>query len=480
MHPTSLYARTSRCAGLIERIRKYRASIFPEVLGAVAPLFEYGLERVSDFEHIVIGGGISGLVAAYTLSKKSNAVALIEPEILGGVMRSKQVAGFTLEEGPNVISETPELRTVIEELGLESSVCYPAIAKYRHYVWHDHRITGFPKGPFGLLKTPLLTYREKVRLLRITLSKTVLDPQLNDLSIGEFFERVLGSRGVSNLVDPIFRGIYGGDIFRLSARSLVPKLWAHLRSGKSLLSLRATRNGIKKPRLIVLKGGNSLLASALASHLSIKVCLENERAVSLEPNCHQFVVRCENGRGLRGKHVWLATAGSDSAELCKKIDAPLAEKLNTLSYGSVVVVHLATESLPLPKDCFGVLFPTRESRRVMGMMCNSRIFPHVAPDGCELITLFLDGRSEVSEHIDAEAPEILSRFFAIKDATVLSTRTWKKAIPQLEVGHHKLLEILDAAEKNYENLHFIGSDRGSLGIPGRVGAALRMTQEFAA
>ena len=77
---------------------------------------------MADFEHLVIGGGITGLVSAYSLSKISSSVGLIEPERLGGVLRSKIVRGFTLEEGPNVLAESEDLKSLIEDLEVISKM----------------------------------------------------------------------------------------------------------------------------------------------------------------------------------------------------------------------------------------------------------------------------------------------------------------------------------------------------------------------
>lgn len=430
-----------------------------------------------DFEHLVIGGGITGLVSAYALSKNSRSVGLIEPEHLGGVLRSKELNGFTLEEGPNVLTETEDLRLLIDDLGLRSAVCYPRVTEHRHYVWHGQAITSFPKGPLDLLKTPLFSVLEKARLLRVPFIKGKLGPELEDQSVAEIFRPLLGIDGVTKLVDPVLRGIYGGDVSRLSARSVTPKLWAHMKSGRSLLSLLRTKNGNRRPRIFVLKGGNSLLVNALVERIENSVHRENDRAVSVEMNCNHFMVGCENGRVLSGKHVWVTTAGPYSAGLLNKIDAGLAERLNRLPYSSITVVHVAVPAqlFALPSNCFGVLFPTKESKRVMAAMCNSNMFPHVAPKDRQLLTLFLNAKVDVSEPIEVEVQSILHHFFGITGGEVFSTRTWKRATPQLEVGHYELLKMFDIIEAKYQNLHFIGSDRGSLGVPGRVGAALRST-----
>ena len=408
---------------------------------------------MADFEHLVIGGGITGLVSAYSLSKISSSVGLIEPERLGGVLRSKIVRGFTLEEGPNVLAESEDLKSLIEDLGLRSAVCYPAKLKYRHYVRHGRAIASVPKKPLDLLKTRLVPFSEKIRLLKVPFIKNQLGPEVEDQSVADLLQPILGIKGVTNLVDPVLRGIYGGDVFRLSARSVVPKLWAYMKSGRSILSLLRMRKGASRPKIFVLKGGNSLLATALTDRISRNVYLENDRAVSLEMNCNHFRVQCENGQSLSGEHIWITTAGSDTARLLNNIDSGLVERLNRFPFSSVMVVHVAvpTSQFTFPDDCFGMLFPTKESKRIMAVMCNSNIFPHVAPKGQQLLTLFLNNKISVLEPIDVEVQNLLADLFNILGVEVLSTHTWTRAIPQLEIGHHELLAMFDATQAKYKN-----------------------------
>ena len=69
----------------------------------------------------ILGGGITGLSAAYRLSQEGHIVRVFEKEAsLGGSIKTEIAQGWLIEKGPNSLQETPELKALIEELGLNS------------------------------------------------------------------------------------------------------------------------------------------------------------------------------------------------------------------------------------------------------------------------------------------------------------------------------------------------------------------------
>ena len=72
----------------------------------------------------IVGGGISGLSAAYYLSKAGHDCTLIEASPrLGGVIRTEHVEGCVVEAGPDsFLAQKPWALELIRELGLEDQV----------------------------------------------------------------------------------------------------------------------------------------------------------------------------------------------------------------------------------------------------------------------------------------------------------------------------------------------------------------------
>ncbi|MCB9195476.1 MAG: FAD-dependent oxidoreductase, partial [Flavobacteriales bacterium] len=77
----------------------------------------------NEFDHIVVGGGISGLTKAYSLQKQGLKVLLLEKaNRTGGVIHSKITECGVTELGPNSLALTPILGQLIEELGLNDQL----------------------------------------------------------------------------------------------------------------------------------------------------------------------------------------------------------------------------------------------------------------------------------------------------------------------------------------------------------------------
>src|SRR5262245_927452 len=99
------------------------------------------------FDSVIIGAGISGLVAAHRLKKLGREILLIErSERAGGVIHSHDVEGFLLEGGPNSMRGAHELLDLVEELHLTSDLV-TADPGAPAYVYAGGRLQAVPMGP---------------------------------------------------------------------------------------------------------------------------------------------------------------------------------------------------------------------------------------------------------------------------------------------------------------------------------------------
>ncbi len=200
-------------------------------------------------EHaVVIGGGITGLVRAHELLKRGVQVTIVEPGALGGLIQSSHKGGFTMEHGPNVILEKPELAALIDEVGLRSKVVRPVILKYRQYVWYNGAPCEVPKSPPKLIFTPLIPFVDKCRLLPRLFAKGIVKSGEDDLSVHDLFSRVIGPTAATNILNPALRGIFGGDTTTLGARSLFPELFGELMGEDRLFPISAQREAHQDQR----------------------------------------------------------------------------------------------------------------------------------------------------------------------------------------------------------------------------------------
>jgi oxygen-dependent protoporphyrinogen oxidase len=378
--------------------------------------------------------------------------------------------GFTLECGPNVFVEKPALMRLIGALdGL--AVRYPSVSPYQQLLWNGERPVAAPKGPVAFLKSPLFTLGEKVRIIKGMLQRGLLQPKTDDMSVADFFTPLLGGRAVRAVLDPALKGIYGGDVADLSARSLFPALWQAACEGCSLRQYLAHKE--RRGKIFVLAGGAETLVTALLNTLPASV-LQITSVGGISQNADGiWRIECEDGSILSARNVCVTTAGPASAPFLRDVDAALSAQLAHVNFASLSVVHC---SVPIEhlrwKNSFGMVFPAGVDHSVLGIMFNSALFPHVAPSDSALLTVCLGGAasagSPVHEQRETYARAAISKYLGIAQPKILHSHTWARAIPQLAVGHYRLVEHMRQVEERQQGIFFCGTDTGGVGVPDRV------------
>ena len=457
----------------------------------------------------VIGGGVSGLVAAYRLVQAGQQVTLFEPERIGGVISSLYPNGFTLEQGPNVILKKPALNQLLTELDLNGQKLRPITQRYHQYVWFNGQARKVPKDPLALALTPLLSTKAKLKLIPKLFSGGIFDCSDEQISVAKFFEPLLERRGCERMLQPALKGIFGGDIDKLQARAIFPELWQQLQAGRSIfqyLKERKRRNGPKE--IFVLKGGNQLLTDKLLEKIRPKITLIRQRVLDLaysESANSDLAAGTAAGVSTQGARadwkiktdageytfdsVVIATSGPTTSSYLRTLDSNLADQLALLRYAAIAVVHLGTEQTPnLRGPSFGILFPENTapnanpansaSPDLLGVMFNSQLFPHLVPgEKQQLLTVCLGGvaddilSSASAEQLAKWAQKAVSSYLGVSSTTTLATRVWPLAIPQYEKEIWRAWELMERAENTFNGLLFVGAERGGPSVPDRVQAA---------
>lgn len=423
----------------------------------------------------VIGGGIAGLTAAYELVKKGETPLLIEPGPLGGMIRSEVIEGFTLEQGPNVLVERPDMKALIGELGLEGEVRYPSVNPYGQFVWWRNQAMKVPAGLYEFLVTPLIPLKTKILLPIRLCTPGLLTPRRDDLTILEFLTPLLGERAVRDILDPVLKGIYGGDVEQLSARSIFPGLWASACEGLSLIGYMRRRPKGGKPSIMVVEGGIQRVVDTLWQRLEARVERSSVRVESIQRReAFGFRLLCSDGSTLDVDRVVITPAGARLASMIETLDSELAAKLHGMQYASLSVVHLSVpKQEKLLKDAFGVLFNAGMPEDLLGVMFNSQIFPHMAPPDKNMLTVMVGGaqakdRESREEVLRERLPMLIERFLNVSGVAWIKFTRWAAAIPQLKVGHYRVVEALDRVESANPGIVFAGVDRGGVGVSDRI------------
>jgi len=281
-------------------------------------------------------------------------------------------------------------------------------------------------------------------------------------------------------MDPVLKGIYGGDVAKLSVRSVFPALWAAGRQHQSLIGYMRSRRSTGKPPIVVVRGGIQRITEVLWREVGPMVDHVRARAQRIAPlDGKRFRVSLEGGRHIEADGCVVTVAGNSLSSLVGYLDEELSDGILNTKYATLAVAHLRVpRTEPLIPNAFGVLFSGGMPEDLLGVMFNSLIFPHVAPANEHIVTVVLGGAQAGGKIFDEQVlrkrvPELLKELLGIYSARWITLTRWPAAIPQFEVGHHRLVAKLDECEHRFPGIVFAGVDRGGVGVSDRI----RITKE---
>lgn len=479
--------------------------------------------RGADAKHVVVvGGGVTGLTAAYRLQRAQPdwRVTLLEAgERLGGNIVTVRENGFVIDGGPDsFVSTKPAALKLSKELGLEAELISTRPESRGVFLVHGGRLEAMPAGmalgvptrPGPLLRSNLLGWRSKLRLFAEPFMPAGEGD--GDESVFDFLERRLGAVAAEQLAGPLLGGIYAGDIRRLSMRATFPQLIELERRHRSLvvgtLAMRAAgkRRGEPAPRsplrraleLLAASGGEA--ASPFVSFREGMMTLIDALADALPPGSVRtgsavLGLRQAQGRWrvelageqLAADAVVLACPARVAAEILA--DSAARAELASIEYLSTATVFYALKRADVAHDLRGVGFvvPPGEGKILAGTFISSK-WPHRAPDGKVLLRAFFGGvrgGAELPEQTDAGlAATGLSELRRLMGH--LGEPEWTRVFryhhknPQPNLGHLARVERLQAGLP--PGLELAGAAYEGVGIPDCVsqaeGAAARIVQQL--
>ncbi len=434
----------------------------------------------------IIGGGISGLTAAYYLNKAGVHATVIEKAAkLGGVIQTETQQGCLLESGPDsFLAAKPWALELIAELGLKHDVIGSNDHLRVTYIVRGGKLVPLPDGlmmmvptkVLPLLRSPLLSWSTKLRMAR-ELFRRRSPVTAQDRSVYEFLLDHYGEEANDYLAEPLLAGVYGGDPRDLSAQSVLPRFvaieseYGSLSRGV-LAALRPTSGG---SLFKTLKGGLGQLIEALVPYTRV---LRGE-AEAIQADSSGFRVRVQ-GAWMKTDHVVIATPAHRAALLLGPVNAELSGLLSTIPYMSSVTLALGYEksSFGHPLKGFGFLVPKKERKHVVACTWVNNKFAHRAPEDKIVLRCFMGGNAlgETDSSLIEMARQELRLFMGVSAQPLFSkVARWPQSMAQYTVGHQNRIDEVEARLGGMPGLQLVGNAYHGIGIPDCV----RMGKEAA-
>jgi oxygen-dependent protoporphyrinogen oxidase len=450
---------------------------------------------------VVVGGGISGLAAAWELTggpirstDPPGVVVLEGSERFGGALRSEPFGGRVIDIGPDgFLSRRPEAVDLCHEVGLRDQLV--PIAGRGAGVWARGQVRALPEGlALGIptrfwptVRSGVLNRRGQLGLaLDAVLPRPDRRGPIGDRSIGPLVSRKLGRRVTDTLVDPLIGGIHAGSVDDMSAAATYPPLLAAAqRRGSLMRALRAevpAPDPDAPPLFYALDGGMGQLATQLASKLRQRGVdvRASARAEHLERSGALWSVRTSEAV-FEADAVILALPAHPASRLLQPHDDEAAALLSGIDYASVALatIRVASDDVPQPLHGTGFLVPRRGGRPAGGeawavTACTflDRKWPHVAADGEVLLRVSMgrsgDGRFTQwdDEELVARAWSELGTLMGVTGSPLETTvARFPDAFPQYRVHHLLRTSGIESAVTRLGGLAVAGAAYRGVGIP---------------
>lgn len=450
---------------------------------------------------VVVGGGISGLSAAFYL-KSALANRHVEADIhiveksdlFGGKIRTLHRDGFVIEQGPDsFLARKLPMIELTRDLGLEDELTGTNPKANKTYIVHKGKLHRMPPGLSLGVPTEMKPFFKTGLISPLGKARAAMDLFLpvrkeeGDEAVGQFFERRLGKEVLRHIAEPILAGIYAGDTYNLSLEATFPQFHQLERKYGSLIKgMAASKQNppIVSPltELIPAQARSSVFLTYRQGLVTVLGGLRNAlqdttdikaEVVGLERENDKYELLLDEGEKLEADAVILAMPARAMAPLLNHLEE--ARWLGDMEYVSVANVVLAydKDALSHPLDGSGFVIPRTEGRFITACTWTSSKWLHTAPKGKALIRCYV-GRAGDQEWMQLSDEEIISRvrhdmseLMGIRETPLFVELTrLNHSMPQYTVGHmDRIRQLRDRLSTAMPGTFVAGAAFEGVGIP---------------
>lgn len=441
----------------------------------------------------IIGGGITGLSAAYYLrteSPSTNIVLIESNPYLGGKIRTERIGDTVVDGGADsIVTAKPAAMRLCRELGVTDQL--QDMRGGGISVLRDGVLYSVPLGGSGVIPLDLTAIANSGLLSENGLAEIEFDftvrpgPHVDEESASDFLRRHFGVEYSLYVAEPLLSSFYAADASQLSIDALFPQfrrleyLYGSLiRGAREQLGEQVKSRDAQK---VSFRSGMSTLVDRLVDELNGVDLRTGTAAEAVYAQSGGYGVALEDGGRLDVDAVIIATPAYVNSSLLASLDADIAVRHAAIPYASLAVVNLLyrEEDVSPGRHGIGYLSPDTGSSELLACMWTSRIWEERAPEGLAQIRCFI-GRhgADVLRYGDDQIlhtvrAELLSTLDIHATPHACRIFRWPQALPQYTLGHSDRVLAIEKASSRYPGLFLSGAAYRGIGIPDCVASGER-------
>ena len=443
---------------------------------------------------VIIGAGLTGLSTAFDLKKMGRDVLVLEKQNrIGGQIQTHTEDGFVFESGPNTgVVSFPEVAELFQDLGGRCQMETARESSKRRLIWKGSKFHALPASLPSAISTPLFTLKDKFRILGEPWRKKGTDP---NEPVGALAQRRLGRSFYEYAVDPFVSGVYAGDPMKLTTRYALPKLYNLEANYGSFVrgaiakakEPKSDRDRLATKKVFSATGGLQNLVDALAQDVDI---VTGTQAITVQPDGdHKWIVRYNNGsEEVRCNHVITTVGAYALPELLPFIPKEQMAPISSLYYAPIIQVCVGVKNTAgIDYPAFGGLVPSKEQKKVLGILFPSACFVQRAPEGGALYSYFMGGARH-TDYLQKSDDEIrsmvLEAFHSMLkypinvEPDMIRIFRHERAIPQYGADSGERFQAVNAIQQQYPGLIIAGNLRDGIGMGNRIQQAAAVANLF--
>lgn len=441
----------------------------------------------------IIGGGLSGLSAAWQANKDGLDFELFEASPrFGGVLQTVRLEDELWAEAgaESCLRSKPELLDLCGELGLAEEILTTMPDNAGAYVVRDGELHQIPQGfrlmapsawwPF--LRSDLISWPGKLRAA-LDLVLPVKGADLEDETLAEFVTRRLGREVLDYLAQPLVAGIYGADPQALSLEATIP-LFLRLEQehGSVIKGLRALgtegdSHGARYNLFFSLKRGFGDVIRALVEQLPEGTLHAGSAVDGLRKleGGQGWEVTVRDREPARFDAVIVALAASQAARLLQDVAPDLADMLAGVHSRGAVTVNICYDRetyLEFVPRAYGFVVPAEEKRPLLACTFSSRKWLYRGSENQGVLRTYFGGpgmewalQAPDEDLLEVSKAE-LSALIGLKEEPIsYHVHRWPVGLPEYRIGHRKLVQAIRRSLEEYPGLGLAGNFLDGVGMP---------------